>query len=453
MKRWFPFLLTFTAALGVCSWLYFLNGSEIDRLSGESRVSADKKSADSRMHGKAKPSAKKNGPAQDRLSASIKPTRNGIRSLFERSTKIMEMDQAELEELLAELEAKGSIRSPISGISLIAAYSRLAEINPVLAMERAVKLTGELRGIAAFATMNQWLMRDRPAALAWFAKDGDAKAKQDYVTMMSFGFGGSDPELVEQLRDSLNDPEQKQKSIMDSISALAFSDPDAALKQLEKIEDPAQREEAEARVYQGFLYRYPDKALEYALAQAPGHKARDNVRMSVVQWGEQDAGAALKWVTSQNKDVRKELFDTESNGPGWGFGKATPEQIKDAAVKLDDQGQRDKLYAAYVNSRSQSEPTQALTELSNIRDKELQTYTAASVGTQLGRNGQTNQFNTWLETAPPNDMRDATVAGYIRAVAPNNPTAAVEMLPKITNTTMRTQVTSALKTAAVEQQK
>ena len=306
MKRWLPFLLTFTAALGVCAWLYFYKGTQIERLSDEARSIVSTRPADSTMHGTPKPKTSKNGPSQDKLAASVKPTRNGVRAMLDRAKKIMDMDQAGIEELLTELETKGRIRSPLAGLALASAYSRLAEIDPVLAIERASKLKGELRGIAAFTALNQWMMKDRTAALAWFSKDGDAKAKQDYVTMMSFGFGGSDPELVEQLRTSLADPEQQQKSLMDSISALAFSDPDAALKQLAKIEDPAQREEAEMRVYQGFLFRKPEKALEFALSQAPGHKARDNMRQSVVQWGEQDPDAALKWVTSQNKDVRKE---------------------------------------------------------------------------------------------------------------------------------------------------
>src|SRR6185503_6197007 len=78
-------------------------------------------------------------PEQGKIDAAMRPTRNGIRSLFERAAHIMEMDQEDVEKLLAELEKNGRIRSPVAGISLMAAYARLAELDPGGAMDRAMK--------------------------------------------------------------------------------------------------------------------------------------------------------------------------------------------------------------------------------------------------------------------------------------------------------------------------
>jgi hypothetical protein len=450
MKPWLPFGITFTAGLAAAAGLYFWKGHRMAALQDAARPSAvGRASTDSEAARKPAGVKKPVGPEQAKLDAAMRPTRNGIRSLFERSAKILDMDEEQVSKLLAELEATGRIRSPLAGISLMAAYARLAELNPAAAMDRATKLErGELRGIAMFATMNEWLVKDRKGAVAWFASSGDEEEKKQYLTMAAFSMGGSDPDLITELTGAINDPEAKKKALLDSLGALAFSDPDAAIKKLDEIEDPDERSEAEERVYQGFLMRYPEKALDFAMAKPPGDKAREAARQSLVQWGEQDPGAALKWLTSQNKDVQKELFDMPGSGPGWGFGKATPEQIGDAARQLGDQTQKDKLYAAYANAQGMSNPTTGLSQLSNIKDAELQKSTAASLGMAAARSGKVNDMTTWLETVPPNDARDSAVAAFAAGIAQKDPTAAGEWAAKITSQTIRQQTIEALKNPA-----
>src|SRR6185295_5202792 len=176
-----------------------------------------------------------------------------------------------------------------------------------------------------------------------------------------------------------------------------------------------------------------------SLTQPPGTKARDNMRQSLVQWGEQDAGAALKWMTSQSKDVQKELFDGQDKGPGWGFGKATLDQINDAAIKLSDQTQRDKLRAAYANSQAWNDPKAGLEQLSTIKDTELQKATATSMGSTAARGNRTSDMEQWLQTAPPNDARDLAVASFANGLAQRDPAAGLEWAAKITNAAIRTQ--------------
>jgi hypothetical protein len=327
----------------------------------------------------------------------------------------------------------------------MAAFARLAEIDPAAAMQRALQSKGELRDMAMFATMNEWLARDRNGALAWFTRSEDDDAKRKYLTMATFAMGGGDPELITELTGAINDPQSRKKAMIDAIGALAFTDPAAAEKKLAEIEDPDDREAAEERVYEAFLMRYPEKALDYAMAKPPGDKARENARQALVRWGDQDAGAALKWLGSQNKDVQKELFDSQEKGPGWGFGKATPEQINETALQLADQSQRDKLRAAYAHSQSWSDPTAGLNQLSSIKDPELQKSTASAIGANAARAGKANELTTWLESAVPNDTRDTVVASFATGLR-NNPTAALEWAGKITNATLRTETLNSLKT-------
>jgi hypothetical protein len=450
IRQWRPFIVTAVCASCAAAALFIWKGSQIQKLEAEVKApvigltSSNADKAPRPATGK-----KSTGPAQAKLDAKQRPTRNGMRSLFERAKNILDMDREELEELLAELETGKRIRSPISGITLMAAYARLAELDPAGAMARVMQQKGENRDIGMFTVMNEWLAKDRQGALAWFAQSGDMDAKKQYLTIASFTNAGSDPELIEQLSASINDPEARSKALLDSISALAFTDPDAAFKKLAEIEDPDEREKAEERVYQGYLMRYPDKALDFALSQPAGSKARENMRNSLVQWGEQDPEAALKWMTSQSKDVQKELFDTgDGKGPGWGFGRATVEQINAAARQLPDQAQQDKLHAAWANSQSHSNPVNGLNQLSSIRDPELQKATASSIGGALAQNGRTSDMTRWLETAQPNDSRDAAVAAFARGIARNDPAAGSEWAGRITNAAMRQETVEALKNPA-----
>ena len=446
MKKWLPFTLTFAAAIMAATGIYLWKAGQIEELTRASKPSIVGKGSgsDSALTGRreSKSGAK---PEQAKLDLTLRPTRNGMRSLFERAGRIMNMDREELEKLITELEKSGGIRSPISGINLLAAYARLAELDPAGAMERAMKSKGELRDVAMFATMNEWLARDRKGALAWFGKSEDDEAKKKYLTMASFGFGGSDPDLITELGAAINDPDARKKAMMDSLGALAFTDPDAAMAKLAEIKDPEERAEAEQKVFEGFMARYPEKALEYALAKPPGDKARDNARNALVRWGEQDAGAALKWLGSQNKDVQKELFETTDKGPGWGFGKATPEEITATAAKLTDQSQKDKLHAAYANSQAWSDPKAGLNQLSSIRDPELQKETARAIGGAAAMQGKTSDMTTWLETAVPNDSRDYAVAAFAAGMATKDPAEAAVWAGKITNGAIRTETINALK--------
>ena len=449
MKKWLPFGITLVLALAAAAGIYLWKGSEIDDLSRKAqapligRVQAGPAAQGPRKAAAPNPAK----PEQAKIDASIRPTRNGIRSLFERASHIMEMDREDVEKLLTELETTGRIRSPIAGISLMAAYARLAELDPVGAMDRAMKGKGEMREMAMFATMNEWLARDRNGAVAWFAQSKNEDAKRKYLTMAAVAMGSGDPELITELSTAINDPDARRKALLDSIGALAFSDPDAALKKLEEIEDPDEREQAEEKVYQGFLMRYPEKALDFAISKPPGDKARENARRALVQWGEQDATAALKWLTSQNKDIQKELFDSGDKGPGWGFGKATPEEIDAAARKLGDQGQSDKLHAAYANSQGWSDPKAGLNQLSSIKDIELQKATATAIGNAAARGGKSADMEQWLSTAQPNDTRDFAVAAFAGGIAEKDPPGAVVWAGKITNPTIRTQTIDRLKAA------
>ena len=442
MKKWLPFGITFITAAAIAAGLYFWKSSQIEELSKASQPSSLSRSLTAAPA--AMGTVKGGKPGQAKLEAAARPTRNGLRTLFERASRIMNMDRGEVEKLLAELETAGRIRSPLTGVNLMAAYARLAELDPAAAMERAMKGKGEIRDIGMFATMNEWLAKDRKGAVAWFTGSKDEESKRKFLTFAAIGMGGSDPQLIADLTAGIQDPDARRKAVAESLGALAFSDPDAALKKLNEIEDPDEREKAGEQVYQGFLFRYPDKALAYALTQPPGTKARDNIRQSLVQWGEQDPGAALKWMTTQNKDIQKEFFDGQDKGPGWAFGKATPEQINDAAIKLGDQSQRDKLRAAYANSQAWNDPKAGLEQLHTIKDPELQRATATSIGTAAARGNRTNEMTLWLQTAQPNDTRDVAVASFASGLAQRDTALGLEWAAKITNAAIRTQTMEAV---------
>ena len=143
--------------------------------------------------------------------------------------------------------------------------------------------------------------------------------------------------------------------------------------------------------------------------------------------------------------MQKELFDSGDKGPGWGFGKATPEEITATAAKLSDQSQKDKLHAAFANAQAHSDPKAGLNQLSSIKDPELQMATARSIGGAAAMSGNAAAMNTWLETAIPNDTRDTAVAAFAAGMATKNPAEAAVWAGKITNGVIRNETINALK--------
>src|SRR5436190_12082726 len=119
MKKWLPFSITFLIAAAVAAGLYIWKGSQIEEWSSTAQPAALGRN----LAGGAATVATRNGkPGSAKSDPGARPTRNGVRSLFERASRIMEMDREEVEKLLAELEAAGgNIRSPLTGVNLMAA--------------------------------------------------------------------------------------------------------------------------------------------------------------------------------------------------------------------------------------------------------------------------------------------------------------------------------------------
>ena len=437
LKRWIPFWSALALGLGGAAAWHAVQRHQLASLPAAPVVRTVAFDPRALPPGGARKSTGAESAAMARIDATMAPTRNGIRSLFQRSRAILSLSREEVESLLVDLEQAGRPRSPIAAISLMAAYARLAELDPAAAMNRAGSLKSEMRDIASFAGMTEWLAKDRKAAVAWFQSQPDAGQKQRFLGLMTFA-SSADPSLISELTGTITDPAQRAQVVRDSIRAMAWSNPEGALARLSEIEDPDERAEAERDCLRGLASREPERAVAMAFAKPLGDPSRSSAVDLVRQWSERDGSAALTWLTSQPKEIRAEVLSEK--GVRRGFESASPSDVKSAALKLDDPAQRDRLHAAWINAQSSRNPEAGFAQLSQIKDSAVQTSSAEALAREAARQDNRGAMETWLESNPPAPVRHAAIARYAESVGRNDPIAGREWADRITDPKVRAEV-------------
>ena len=435
MKRWSPLLFSFLIGSAAAAAWYYHQHREIRALTSAKPSAAAPQSSRALPPGGRNPKSSAKSPADAALDAATPPTRNGIRSLFARSKAIMELPRDQVEALLDDLGKSGRIRSPLDATTVMAAYARLAEFDPAAAMERAGSNKREIRDIASFAVMSEWLSKDRPAAVSWFQNLPDTDDKAKFLTMLNFA-GASDPTLSAELTGAIADPEKRAAAVRDSIRSMAWSNPEGAMARLKEIEDPFDRAEAERDVLRGLAMREPERAVSLAFNKPDGDPSRSSAVDFVRQWSDQDGPAALKWIGAQPPEIQAEILSSDK-GLKRGFSGASSDDVKSAALKVTDPAQRDQLHAAWINGQASSNPEAGFSHLSNIKDRDLQAQSAAGIASEAARANNPAAMNLWLDSNPPAPVRSAAIARYAETVGRNDPVAAAEWTQRIPDPKLR----------------
>jgi hypothetical protein len=387
------------------------------------------------------------GSVMNKLRAEQQPTRNVIRKLFGRAEQIMSMSQEDVLALLTELEKAPRVRNPLAGMALMAAYTRLAELDPAAAMERANALKGEKRGIATFVTMNEWLIKDRGAAISWFQNQPEGAEKRQFLTMASFAFGAGDPTIIADLNNTVTDPKMRARSQRDALRALAWTNPDAALEKLNQIEDEDMRMDAERDVMRGLAARSPDKAVALAFGKPIGDPLRGEGVNAVRNWSNQDPSKTLQWIVSQPESVQNEVLGKD--GMKFGFGSAEPGVIKQYAAQITDPALKDQLYLSYAGGQARENPDGSFAQIKEVKDPEKQKEALKYLGAHAYNNSSLPALEKWMATNPPIALQDQAVASYASAASGKNAVLATEWAAKITDSVLQKQTLDAIKAAAV----
>jgi hypothetical protein len=231
-----------------------------------------------------------------------------------------------VEELRAALEARnGRFRftSMETAGAFIIAMSALAERDMAAAVECVGKLRGETAIPASMVLLNDWMLRDKKAALAWFHGLSDQKLKGTLLTGATIFYGSSQPQIVEELRNGITDEGVRDKAARQAIKALASTDPEAALGKVNELAEPDQRRDAERTALLALGGQDPQKALGMMMlnAEPEDRKVTDaDAARVLLQFTSLDKQAADRWMAAQSPALIQRLFTAEPS-----LGTAKPE--------------------------------------------------------------------------------------------------------------------------------
>jgi hypothetical protein len=317
MKRFLPLILSalITAALaGVWAW------RQQDRIAGlrekiAARAAAPPAAADA-PEGTAKPGAASPAAAPADFLSVLARTKS--RSVLRIAQELMQHYQTcPVEELRAALEARnGSFRftSIETAGAFTIAMSALAQRDIAAAVECVGKLRGETVLPAALILLNDWSLRDKKAAVEWFHSLNDQKLKGALLSGATLFYSGSQPQIVEELRNSISDEGVRDKAASEAMHFLAAVDPEAALGNVSELAEPDQRRAAERTALLSLAKKDPQKALGMMLLNAApeDRKATDaDAARVLLHFTSVDKQAADQWMAAQNPALIQRLFTAE----------------------------------------------------------------------------------------------------------------------------------------------
>ena len=314
MKRFLPLILSAlaTAALaGLVGWRQQVRiGGLRDTIASRTAtppVAAVDQGANATNPGDAPPA-----PATDLHSVlSRTKSRSVLRTAQELMTYYRTCPVEEIRALLESRNGGYRFTSMQGAGAFIIAMSALAERDLAAAVECVGKIKGETAIPASMILLNDWMLRDKNAALAWFHGLSDQRLKGMLLTAGTIFYGNSQPQLVEELRNGVRDEGMREKAASMAMKALSESDPEAALGKVNEIAEPDQRRDAEKTALLALGRKEPEKALNMmALNAAPDARKvhdRDAARVLTVFLTQNREGAA-RWISAQDPGVIARLF-------------------------------------------------------------------------------------------------------------------------------------------------
>jgi hypothetical protein len=162
--------------------------------------------------------------------------------------------------------------------------------------------------------LNDWMLRDKKAALAWFHGLSDQRLKGALLTGATIFYGNSQPQIVEELRNGVSDEGVRDKAEREAIKALAAADPEAALGKVNELPEPDQRRDAERTALLALAKKEPQKALGMMMLNAApeDRKATDaDAARVLLQFTSADKPAADRWMAEQSPALIQRLFSAE----------------------------------------------------------------------------------------------------------------------------------------------
>ena len=218
-------------------------------------------------------------------------------------------------------------RVAIGGASLEAAVNFLMILSVMIEKDlpgtvaAVEKMSGDTRLMATTLLLNDWLLRDRKAALAWYART-PREPKQNDVVMVSATmlYGGFDPGLVKALKSGISEEEKLPEYTEQTLRALALTDPESALLRLEEITEPGVREQIRMAALRELAGKKPEVALSQLLvpgATQESSLADAEINQVFGRYLQADQSAAMKWCAAQPRADQERIARAIHASPGF----------------------------------------------------------------------------------------------------------------------------------------
>lgn len=218
----------------------------------------------------------------------------------------------ELRAALEELARGARLSSLEMAGAFVIAMSALSERDGPGAVEFLKMLKGDVLLPAAVIVLNDWMLRDRKAAIAWFQGMADQKQKGQILTAAAIFFGSSNPQLVEDLKNGVSDEGMLEKAASEAVQNLALTDPETALARLDEVPELDARARTRQRALSVLALKEPEKALEMILAGLDKQETTiGNAAQAFRSFLAKDSRAALKWLGAQDLSVTTRLFEAD----------------------------------------------------------------------------------------------------------------------------------------------
>ena len=219
---------------------------------------------------------------------------------------------AELSAALETFARTAKISSLETAGAFIIAVSALTKRDTPAAVRIVSRLRGDAFVPAALVLLNDWMLRDKNAALSWFHGLTDVKAKGQMLTAATIFYGASNPQLIEEIRNGSTVSEHVlDEANNQALEALAISDPETALTKMDQITDPDLRRRLGKNALMVLAGKDPAKALGMmSLDAGPENQKVDDASAARVLalYFERDPSAAKKWISARDPALVARLW-------------------------------------------------------------------------------------------------------------------------------------------------
>lgn len=282
------------------------------------------------------------------------------------------LDPAEFQSVIASFRALGMTESRMGEYSML--LSAWAKTDPLAALQYAEANTGNR--FARNTILSTWAGTDPEGAIAWAKQHHEGEGANPWMIGIIQGLASQDPARASELLKSMPFSEERGEAMAALLPNILQQGPDAARAWAESITDERLRNGAIGRIASSLAEKDPAATADW-LARLPGDSGKGSMDDVLTAWTGQNKDAALAYynampagenrsnalrgiansIAGQDPAAAAALIDSHAADANdqvyqqfvWhSFGEA-PELAAQYIAKIDDTGDRDRMYGRMLD--------------------------------------------------------------------------------------------------------